>query len=151
VLVRAATETDCRALAETSKRAFDHDVNYGADGPGGPPGYDSVAWHRRAMSWGRVFALVEGARVVGGAIVIPKSGDWAELGRVWLVPEAQNQGWGRLAMARLEALHPDIARWTLETPVWNKRTQHFYEAFGYREVERTTDDVRYERLRAERP
>jgi GNAT superfamily N-acetyltransferase len=98
------------------------------------------------MSWGRVFALVAEGQIVGGAIVIPKAPDWSELGRVWLTPEVQNRGWGRVAMARLEALHPSCARWTLETPVWNKRTQHFYEALGYRETRRTDHDVCYEKL-----
>ncbi len=147
VRVVAATVADCVTLAETSTRAFDGDVRYGADGPGGPPGYDSAAWHRQAFRWGRVFTLVVDGRVVGGAIVIVKSGTWVELGRIWLEPEAQDHGWGKAAMRGIEAEFPRARRWTLDTPTWNLRTQHFYAGCGYVEVGRTDDAVRFEKAR----
>jgi hypothetical protein len=36
-----ATPEDAEALALASWRAFDNDINYGAPGVGGPPGYKS--------------------------------------------------------------------------------------------------------------
>lgn len=148
VLVQAAKVSDCDALARTSKLAFDHDVKYGAPGPGGPPGYDSPEWHRNAFRWGRLFKLVQDGRIVGGAIVIVKSRDWMELGRIWLVPEAQNRGLGKLALRSIEELFPWTRRWTLGTPVWNLRNQHFYGSCGYRETGRSGDEVTFEKALA---
>lgn len=143
VRLEVAEMSDCRELAATSKQAFDHDVNFGAPGPGGPPGYDSASWHRRAFTWGQVFRLVHDDRIVGGAIVIAHGGGRMELGRIWLEPAAQGQGWGAAAMAAVEARFPQARQWTLETPRWNLRTQRFYAKLGYREVRRTSTDVHY--------
>lgn len=130
--IRKAHLSDCGELAQTSRRAFDADVEVGAPGPGGPPGYDSPEWYQRAMGWGQVFVLADAGRPVGGAIVFLKTPNEARLGRIWLVPEAQNRGLGRLAMASLEAMFPAVSHWTLDTPVWNTRNHHFYARCGYR-------------------
>ena len=144
--IRAAEVTDCGALARTSRLAFDHDVNYGAPGVGGPPGYDSVAWHRQALTWGRVVVLVLADRIVGGVVVVMKSGDHAELGRIWLEPAVQNQGWGAVALKLIEDMFPQVRRWTLDTPSWNQRNQTFYRSMGYVEVGRTPGPVYYAKL-----
>jgi hypothetical protein len=34
-------------------------------------------------------------------------------------------------MAFMENAFPKARRWTLGTPLWNLRTQHFYEQVGY--------------------
>lgn len=142
ITVERAEPTDARVLAETSVLAFEDDVNYGAPPPpGGPPGYDSPAWHERAFTWGQVYRLAKDGAVVGGAILIPRGADTMELGRVWLVPDAQGRGLGRQVMTRLEELYPAVRSWRLETPPWNWRTQAFYAACGYTEVRRTEDDV----------
>lgn len=146
VLVEPAEIRDYPALAGTSRRAFDHDVNFGAPGPGGPPGYDSLEWHRQAFTWGRVFRLVEAARIVGGAIVIERAGRQYELGRIWLEPSAQGRGLGAAAVLALEAMFPHSRSWVLETPCWNHRTRRFYRNLGYREVGRTPDEVHFEKL-----
>jgi GNAT superfamily N-acetyltransferase len=134
VLIHPAESDDCVVLAETSKRAFDADVTVGAPTLGGPPGYDSVAWHVTALTWGQVFTIAHDGRVVGGAIVVPQSATDARLGRVWLVPEAQNRGLGRQVMTGIEALFPSVTRWTLDTPVWNTRNHHFYARCGYQVI-----------------
>jgi GNAT superfamily N-acetyltransferase len=143
--VEAATIADCRALASTSKKSFDHDVRHGAPGPGGPPGYDSVAWHRRALGWGRVFRLVRDARIVGGAIVIVHRGGHMELARIWLEPTFQGRRLGAAVVGIIEARFADARRWTLETPCWNLRNQAFYAKLGYREIRRTESQVCYEK------
>ncbi len=102
VQVERAQVADCAALAGSSQRAFERDVELGASGPGGPPGYDSPAWHRRAFTWAHVFRIVHEGRIVGGAIVIPHAAGRMELGRIWLEPSAQGHGWGVTAMAAIE-------------------------------------------------
>ncbi|MDQ7992641.1 MAG: GNAT family N-acetyltransferase [Propionicimonas sp.] len=148
MVITQAGPADCTALAETSKRAFDADVLVGAPAEGGPPGYDSVAWHQDALSAARVFTIGDGTgTVIGGAIVFPRSGDEAYLGRIWLVPECQGKGLGALAMAELERLFPQVGRWTLGTPTWNLRNQRFYTRCGYRVIGREGEDgVLFEKL-----
>lgn len=141
-----ASAADCAALATTSKLAFDADVELGAPGPGGPPGYDSVAWHVAALRWGRVFTISDRDEPLGGAIVIPRGPSAANLGRVWLVPAAQHRGLGAAVLAELESRFPLVRRWTLETPVWNQRNRHFYRNCGYREVGVRDDEVLFEKL-----
>ena len=46
-------------------------------------------------------------------------------------PDYQNQGIGSQAMTFLEETYPHINQWTLDTPVWAKRNQRFYEKHGY--------------------
>ena len=147
VQVERAQVADCPALAETSRRAFDHDVEFGAPGPGGPPGYDSVAWHREAFTWGHVFRIVHAGRIVGGAIVIPHGTERMELGRIWLEPSAQGHGWGEVAMTAIEETYPEASGWGLETPVWNLRNQRFYAKVGYRPTHRTAEDVVFDKRR----
>lgn len=63
---RRARAQDADALARVSKRAFDHDVHYGAPGPDGPPGYDSSAWQRRMMRVGDYYVIEQSGEVIGG-------------------------------------------------------------------------------------
>lgn len=147
ITVRPAEAGDLEELVASSKRAFDADVDFGAPGPCGPPGYDSVEWHRRALTWAHVLWLVDGDTAVGGALVRTRGPGWWEVARIWLVPEAQGRGLGADALRRLEAMFP-AERWTLDTPTWNARTQHFYVREGYVEVRRTADLVFYEKVLA---
>lgn len=140
--ITSAVLADCPELAATSKQAFDADVEFGAPGPGGPPGYDSIGWHQRALGWGDVLTFREAGAIVGGAIVIRGSGAEATLGRIWLTPALQGGGRGVWAMAQLESRFPDVRRWTLETPDWNERTRRFYPRCGYRDLGRNDDGQR---------
>ena len=49
-------------------------------------------------------------------------------------------------MAFMESAFPEARRWTLGTPLWNLRTQHFYEKVGYVRIgTEGRDGVRYEK------
>lgn len=129
-----AAPEDLSALARTSKLAFDNDVNYGAPGLGGPPGYDSVAWHERLPRWGaQLYKISQDGTIIGGIIVHPdpqhRPDHW-HIGRIWLTPEWQNRGLGEQVMAFAESTVPSARVWVLETPLFNQRTQHFYEKLG---------------------
>lgn len=123
-------------LAEISRRAFEADVEHGAPSRGGPPGYDSDKWQMRMMFAGKYFRVLYGRRLVGGCIVFDLGGGQLRLGRLFVDPAYQGRGIGRLVMRRLDLLFPDARRWSLDTPLWNRRTQRFYEALGYRKAGR---------------
>jgi len=122
---------DAKGLALVSWRAFDNDIHYGASGKGGPPGYKSQKWQSKMMRVGKYYKILDDYRIIGGIIVFDKGRGHYNLGRIFLDPDYQNQGIGAQAMTFIEKTFPQAERWTLDTPRWNKRTQHFYEKMGY--------------------
>ncbi len=140
-----AEERQIPLLTEISKAAFDSDVSVGAAGPGGPSGYDSCAWHKRMLEEGHLLAAVEGDRLLGGAIVFGDQSDKSSMyvGRIFIDPAFFRKGYGKKLMEELERSYPEVASWSLETPVWNRRTNSFYKKLGYREIYRDDGEVRY--------
>jgi RimJ/RimL family protein N-acetyltransferase len=132
--IRRAHKRDADTLASISKRAFDHDVHYGAPGPGGPPGYSSGPWQARMMRIGDYYKILLGEDIVGGIIVFRQGARQYELGRIFIEPEVQNKGIGTQAFEFLWQTYPLAKRWTLGTPVWNRRTRHFYAKVGFVEL-----------------
>ena len=131
---RRAREDDAATLAEVSARAFRNDVTCGAPRPGGPAGYDSPAWQAQMMRRAQYYAMLLGERIVGGLIVFARGPGHYHLGRIFIDADLQNQGLGTQAMAFLWRTYPLATRWTLDTPAWNRRTRHFYQKVGFREV-----------------
>lgn len=130
VIVRARA-ADAKALARASKAAFDHDIHYGAPLMGGPPGYDSPEWQARTMRQGEYFKIVVEGAIAGGVIVFHQGVREYHLGRIFVAPEFQNQGIGTRVMELLWETYPLAKKWTLGTPGWNQRTQHFYQKVGF--------------------
>jgi GNAT superfamily N-acetyltransferase len=138
VTLRRAEQGDAAELAAISKRSFDTDVEVGAPGPGGPPGYADPGWQERAMQVGDYYCIVVDETLVGGAVVLPKGPEHREVGRIFVEPGLHRRGIGRRAMELLMETYPAARRWTLDTPVWNRRTRQFYEGLGFRDVGRRT-------------
>jgi ribosomal protein S18 acetylase RimI-like enzyme len=151
VVLRKAERGDAAELAAISKRSFDSDVEVGAPGPGGPPGYSDPGWQEQAMQAGDYYCVVIDGMLVGGAVVLPRGREHREVGRIFVEPALHRGGIGRRVMELLVEAYPGTRRWTLDTPVWNVRTRRFYEALGFRDVGRRTfaggpELVLYERL-----
>ena len=125
---------DAKALALISWHLFDHDIHYGAPRVSGPPGYKAGRWQSRMIRRGPYYKILADDQIIGGLVVFQKKPGHCELGRIFLVPEFQNQGIGAQAIQFIELSFPEVQRWTLATPRWNKRNQHFYEKMGYRRV-----------------
>ena len=66
--------------------------------------------------------------------------DHFEVGRIWISPDYQNRGIGQAAMQAMFSLHPDVKKWTLCTPSWAIRNQHFYEKLGFVKIRETEID-----------
>jgi GNAT superfamily N-acetyltransferase len=142
-----ARSADAGMLAEVSKRAFDHDIHYGAPGPGGPPGYDSADWQAKVMRFGDYYKILEGKRIIGGMVVMRRGAREYEVGRIFLEPEWQDQGIGTRAFGFLWQKYSLAKRWTLDTPAWNHRTRHFYKKVGFVELGTDGDgSILFERI-----
>lgn len=130
-----ATPADAAALTALQVRAFDADARRHPDAPpGGPPGYDDIAWQLERMADGDCFQILEQEARVGGAIVLRTGPASCELGRIWVDPDRQHRGIGGQALELLERAYPEATVWTLDTPAWATRNQRFYERHGYRRV-----------------
>ena len=129
-----AKPEDAKALALASWRAFDDDVNYGAPGKGGPPGYKSDQWQLKMIVVGDYYKILLDGRIIGGFILLLKGYRCYELARIFIQPDFQNQGIGTRTFEFIWSEYPDVERWTLGTPAWNRRTRHFYKKVGFVEV-----------------
>jgi hypothetical protein len=77
--------------------------------------------------------LLDGT-IVGGIFVSSRGKQHRILERIFVDPPYHNQGIGSQAMTFLWKLYPDVRLWTLGTPEWNVRTQHFYQKLGFIQV-----------------
>lgn len=141
-----AKPEDSAKLAEISTRAFHSDIQCGATGEGGPPGYDSPQWQAMMMKKADYYALVANGRIIGGAIVFRRKAGRYHLGRIFIDPEFHRKGVGIKAMRMVLDRYPYARRWTLETPPWNTRTREFYRKQGFRIVGETKEDIYFEKV-----
>ncbi|MFX0067294.1 MAG: GNAT family N-acetyltransferase [Candidatus Hermodarchaeota archaeon] len=127
--------TDVESLTHISKITFDDDSQkHGLGDEGGPPGYDSIEWHRHLMTEGQYYKIVHHNQIIGGVNLFLKAENHLEVGPIYIHPDYQNQGLGTMVFNSLEALFPQITKWTLNTPSWAHRNHHFYKKVGYVKV-----------------
>ena len=140
-LTKAGT-SDALVLNAISKLAFDSDVEVGAPSAGGPPGYMSLKYHMKMAKSGHLFKLTENGLIIGGAILF-RDGDTLNISRIFVNPDHHQKGYGIRMMQEIESMLPDIRTFTLDTPVWNIRTNSFYLKLGYTEIKRNEEFVYY--------
>ena len=141
-----AGTADAVSLMCISKKAFDSDVEVGAKGAGGPPGYATLSFHTKMARMNCLYKLVDDYKIVGGALLFLKD-DVLNIGRIFIDPEHFRKGYGIFMMQQIEALFPEVKIFTLDTPIWNVRTNAFYQKLGYEEVNRDGNFVYYEKRR----
>ena len=144
-LLKAGT-SDVMKLNGISKRAFDSDILVGATSPGGPPGYMSMSFHMKMARQGHLYKLTDDGSIVGGAILFPDR-NALNIGRIFIAPECFHKGYGSFMMREVEGLFPEVKEFTLDTPVWNVRTNAFYSKLGYEEIKRDKESVFYIKYR----
>ena len=140
-LMKAGT-SDALVLNAISKQAFDSDVEVCAPSAGGPPGYMSLKFHMKMARTGHLFKLTEDGLIIGGAILFP-DGDKLNIGRIFISPEHFRKGYGTYMMQEIEAMFPAVKAYTLDTPIWNTRTNSFYTKLGYTEMRRDQEFIYY--------
>ena len=138
-----AGTADAPVLNALSKLAFDSDMTVGAPSAGGPPGYQSVSFHLKMARMNHLFKLVDESGVILGGAILFRQGDTLNIGRIFIDPQHFRKGYGILMMREIENLFPDVRLFTLDTPVWNTRTNEFYTKLGYSEMKRDGDFIYY--------
>ena len=141
-----AGTADAVSLMCISKKAFDSDVEVGASSVGGPPGYNSLSFHTKIARMNCLYKLVDDYKIVGGALLFLKD-DILNVGRIFVDPEYFRKGYGIFMMQQIVESFAEVKVFTLDTPIWNVRTNTFYQKLGYVEVRRDGDFVYYEKRR----
>ncbi len=141
-----AGTSDALTLNGISKRAFDSDVKVGAVSSGGPPGYMSVSYHTKMARMNCLYKLTDNGLILGGAILFLDK-DKLNIGRIFVSPENHRKGYGIYMMQEIERMFPDVKEFTLDTPIWNVRTNSFYSKLGYKELRRNDEFIFYSKKR----
>lgn len=135
-----ATPVDAEEIVRVEIASFHSDTpTYGVP-LDGPPGYTSVDVMLEKIGEAEAYKILADGQIVGG-IVLYLHDNHHHLDLLFLDPAYHNLGIGTQAMQFIEAAYPDATRWTLDTPGYAVRNQHFYEKFGYRKIgEQTFED-----------
>lgn len=141
-----AGTADAVSLMCISKKAFDSDVEVGASSVGGPPGYATLSFHTKMARMNCLYKLVDDYKIGGGALLFLKDNE-LNIGRIFVDPEYFRKGYGIFMMQQIEERFAEVKVFTLDTPIWNVRTNAFYQKLGYVEVRRDGDFVYYEKRR----
>ena len=141
-----AGTADAVSLMCISKKAFDSDVEVGAKSAGGPPGYATLSFHTKMARMNCLYKLVDDYKIVGGALLFLKDNE-LNIGRIFVDPKYFRKGYGIFMMQQIEESFAEAKVFTLDTPIWNVRTNAFYQKLGYVEVRRDGDFVYYEKRR----
>jgi ribosomal protein S18 acetylase RimI-like enzyme len=122
---------EAEQLVAAQVAAFHHDsVLYPGLEPDGPPGYDSVPHLLEAIEEATCYTIADGGRPIGVIILVDHGDDHVHLDVIAIDPAYHNRGVGTRAMRFIEQAHP-ARRWTLHTPSYALRNQHFYEKLGF--------------------
>src|SRR5258706_6785263 len=134
------TIADAQALVDLQVRAFHDDARiYPGVEIGGPPGYDSVEQMLDDLATYPCYKIVCDGRIVGGIVVFDRGQGHYHLDRIYIDPDYHNRGIGTLAMRFIEETYPAV-KWSLDTPTYAVRNQHFYEKLGYVKVKEFAAD-----------
>lgn len=140
VTIEQAAVDDVENLVDIQIAAFHHDeVLYPGVGLGGPPGYDSIEDALTKMREQIYYKILADGQLVGGIVIEEMGQGHIHLDLLYVHPSYHDRGIGTQAMILLEAAHPAV-KWTLDTPAYAIRNQHFYEKLGYSRVKEYEQD-----------
>jgi GNAT superfamily N-acetyltransferase len=141
VSLQTASVQDVEILIETCRRSFDSDSEFGAPGPGGPPGYDSIEWNTKIIQnkFLQYRKILFGSKIVGGFIVGNRGAGYQVCERIWVDPDYMRKGIATKAFELVWEKYPSADLWVLGTPEWNVRTNPFYKSLGFVQIGFTFD------------
>ena len=134
ILFEKASAVDAEKMLEVQIRAFHDDARlYPEVGLGGPPDYDSLETMLKEIETSLCHKILVDGEIAGGIIAWDEGEGIYHLHILVIDPDYHNLGIGTKAMQFFEASYP-AKKWTLDTPSYAIRNQHFYEKLGYIKV-----------------
>ena len=106
----------------------------------------SLPFHTEMARQGHLYKLTDAGRIVGGALLFLENGV-LNVGRIFIAPEHFRKGYGIFMMQEIEAMFSNVKEITLDTPIWNVRTNSLYTKLGYKEIKRDNEFVFYSKKR----
>ncbi|MGN0394144.1 MAG: GNAT family N-acetyltransferase, partial [Coprococcus sp.] len=82
-------------------------------------------------------------KIIGAFFLIPQGEDTMQFEDFVIHPDYQGKGYGYYVLQLVEKQYSSIKEWHLSTPVFSVGNQHLYEKFGYVEVSRDEEEIRY--------
>ena len=126
-----ATPADAETLLPIQIAAFHNDaLIYPGVEEGGPPGYDQLEVLLEKINRDIYYKFVYDGQIVGGLVIDDLGHGHLHVDVLYIDPAYHNRGIGTRAMQFIEQEHR-AALWTLNTPQYALRNQHFYEKLGY--------------------
>ena len=130
-----ATAVDAKAMTQIQITSFNDESRiYAGIDVGGPPGYDKVDTLLRKIAEDETYKIVDDGKIIGGLVVYDYGDGHYHLDLLFIETSYHNRGIGTQAMHFIEQAFPDAKKWTLNTPAYAVRNQHFYEKLGYVKV-----------------
>lgn len=141
ITIQRAETQDAATLTDICVRAFHSDVDFGTEGTGGPPGYDSIDWNSRMITsnFEHYYKILDEDRIVGAFIAATRHKGYHVCERIYVDPDSQRKGIGERTFELVWERYPQAQIWTLGTPEWNIRTKNFYEKLGFVQIGFTYD------------
>jgi GNAT superfamily N-acetyltransferase len=131
VTFERADVADAPTLVAVQIAAFHYDsVLYPDVELGGPPGYDSADAMRQKIQDDVCYTIMHAGEIIGWIVIVDQGAEQMHLDLIFIDPAYHSRGIGTRALAFIEQAHP-AHLWTLDTPTWALRNQHFYEKLGY--------------------
>lgn len=128
IAFKLVADKDLENVTDISIKSFHSDIDVGAEVLKGPPGYDSVEFHRKMLKEASCFYMViSNQKLIGAFWFMKKEKENAYLYRLLIEPQHQKNGIGLKIIKFLFQSFPEIQTWELKTPKWNKITKQFYE------------------------
>ncbi len=130
--IERADERDAPELVSVQIAAFHHDaVLYPGVPAEGPPGYDSAAAMLEKIQGDDCYRIVDDdGKIIGGIVIFAMAAGHFHLDLIFIDPAHHNRGIGTQALKQIEQAY-GAELWTLDTPAYALRNQHFYEKLGY--------------------
>jgi ribosomal protein S18 acetylase RimI-like enzyme len=135
-----ANEDDLEELTSISIKSFHSDIKVGANIQKGPPGYNSLEFHKEMLEKAYAFyKIMANKSIIGAFWFMKQENNTAYLYRIFIDPKYHRQGIGIKTFKFIFNTFPEVKTWALKTPKWNSRTPKFYKKVGFeiiREEER---------------
>ncbi len=149
--LKIANLKDAETITKNRIAAYnkEHKENSPEGVEGGPPDYDSVQCTMEGIKSNIYYLILLEDNIIGSFWLSLEKENHFELEDFVIHPDYQNLGYGTACIDMMEKKHPDITLWTLATPSFSRKNQHFYEKCGYQRIGKSENNycVLYEKTK----
>ena len=145
MLLRLTNREEIDTITKISVDAFHSDYLVGLDPGAGPPGYDSITWHKQMQEQKHLYTYINDNRTIIGGAVLFSSSDELYIGRIFISPEFHRKGYGIKLMNDIENMFSSAKIFKLDTPMNNIRANSLYKKLGYIQINDEGDCAVYKK------